>query len=80
MGYPCLPAGSWDKAETVDGRDPELALVTMAPEPKFGPYHNRQPLFLVRDEYAAWLESPETATALFQRPKTALLSIQRATT
>jgi putative SOS response-associated peptidase YedK len=71
-------AGIWDKAETADGEIQSYALVTMAPEPHFEPYHNRQPLILERDEYTAWLESPKPATALFRRSKPAVLTVEQA--
>jgi hypothetical protein len=48
-------------------RDSELRTGDMAPEPQFDLYHNRQSLILECNEYAAWLEGPETATALSHR-------------
>jgi putative SOS response-associated peptidase YedK len=50
----------------------------MAAEPQFEPYHNRQPLILERDEYAEWLESTETAMAMFKRSTPAVLTIEPA--
>ena len=82
---PCLePSGSafagiWDRAETADGTIESYALTTLPPNPAFEKYHDRAPLVLERDDYAAWLDSPASATALFTAPKKLPLHVELAT-
>ena len=64
----CL-AGIWDRAYTADGDIESFALVTLPPSPAFEKYHDRSPLILRREEYAAWLESPAAAEGLFAVPR-----------
>ena len=72
-------AGIWDRAETADGTIESYALTTLPPDPAFEKYHDRAPLILERDDYAAWLDSPASATALFTAPKKLPLHVELAT-
>ena len=69
----------WDLAETPDGTIESYALTTLPPDPAFEKYHDRAPLVLERDDYAAWLDSPASAAALFTTPKKPSLQVELAT-
>lgn len=56
-----------------------MVSVACGPDPAFEKYHDRAPLVLERDDYAAWLDSPESATALFTAPKKLSLQVELAT-
>lgn len=72
-------AGIWDRAHTADGEIESYALVTLPPSPDFEKYHDRSPLVLRPEDYRAWLDSPESAKALFQRPKHLPFNVELAT-
>jgi putative SOS response-associated peptidase YedK len=71
-------AGIWDRAHTADGDIESYALATLPPDALFEQYHDRRPLILDREDHAAWLDSPETAKALFTAPKDRDLTVERA--
>ena len=72
-------AGIWDRATTADGEIESYALVTFPPSPDFEKYHDRSPLVLGREDYAAWLDSPASAKTLFMTPKPFPLAVELAT-
>ena len=51
----CFP-GLWDRAETEDGTVESFTLLTCEPGEDCSPYHNRQPVVLAREAWAAWLD------------------------
>jgi putative SOS response-associated peptidase YedK len=71
-------AGIWDRAHTADGDIESYALATLPPDALFEQYHDRRPLILDRADYAAWLDSPDTAKALYTEPKDRDLTVERA--
>ncbi|UZO94928.1 SOS response-associated peptidase family protein [Roseomonas mucosa] len=61
-------AGIWGRTETANGVIESYALTTLPPDPAFEKYHDCAPLMLDRADYAAWLDRPSSAKALFTDP------------
>lgn len=49
-------AGIWDRATTPDGEIESFTLMTRAAGADLAPYHTREPVTLLPDEYKAWLD------------------------
>ncbi len=55
-----------------------FALVTVAPGPDVAPYHDRQPVVLGRDAWAAWLDATEPAADLLRPSPAGTLTVTEA--
>jgi len=73
----CFP-GLWDVAETTDGRIESFTIVTTAPGPDCAPYHNRQPVVLEPDQWAAWLDPTADHEPILKAGLEGVIAVERA--
>jgi putative SOS response-associated peptidase YedK len=71
-------AGLWDRAETADGPVESFTILTCAPGADCEPYHNRQPVILEQDQWAAWLDLKADATSILRAGAANSIAIERA--
>jgi putative SOS response-associated peptidase YedK len=71
-------AGLWDRADTADGPVESFTILTCAPGADCEPYHNRQPVILERDQWAAWLDLKADAAPILRAGEANTIAIERA--
>jgi putative SOS response-associated peptidase YedK len=71
-------AGLWDRADTADGPIESFTILTCAPGVDCEPYHNRQPVILEREQWAAWLDLKADATPILRAGAANTIAIERA--
>lgn len=59
-------AGLWRRTQTNEGAVNAFTLLTCAPGPDIEPIHDRQPVVLNRDQWAAWLDPTTPAQPLIK--------------
>jgi putative SOS response-associated peptidase YedK len=73
----CFP-GLWDRCETSDGVVESFTIVTCAPGPDCEPYHNRQPVVLEPEHWAAWLDLSGDPAPILRAGAAETIAIERA--
>jgi len=73
----CFP-GLWDRARTTDGVVESFTIITTAPGPDCAPYHDRQPVILRLDQWAAWLDLDADPTPLLRAGPAGVIDVVRA--
>jgi putative SOS response-associated peptidase YedK len=71
-------AGLWDRAETADGPVESFTILTCAPGADCEPYHNRQPVILEREQWAAWLDLKADAAPILRAGAANTIAVERA--
>ena len=71
-------AGIWDKAETADGWVESYSIITTKAGPDSAPYHDRQPVILVKRAMTSWLDLSADAAQLLVPSPAGMLEVQQA--